>query len=82
METNAWIILLCLCASTVLDCDALDLESAPLSPDGLLVENLGTVRATAGLWRIWVTLDLPFIPDVLVRDIANMKTFVSRVNHT
>jgi hypothetical protein len=82
METNAWIILLCLSASTVLDCDASDLESAPLSPDGLLVENLGTVRATAGLWRIWVPLDLPFIPNVLARDIANLRTFVSRVNHT
>ena len=82
MEAHTWIVLLCLSASAVINCDASDLEYAPISPDGLLVENLGTVRATAGLWRIWVTLDLPFIPKVLARDIANLKTFVSTVNHT
>jgi hypothetical protein len=85
MDSRARITLLYLCVSCFIfhvDCEANGLVLDPLSPDGLLVENLGTVRATAGLWRIWVTLDLPTIPPVLATDIANLKTFVSRVNHT
>ena len=56
------------------------LSAEPISPDGLLVTNLGTVRATSGLWRVWVTLDTPSISPVLTADIANLKEFVSLVN--
>ena len=85
MDSTARITLLYLCVSCFIfhvDCEANGLVLDPLSPDGLLVENLGTVRATAGLWRVWVTLDLPTIPPVLAKDIANLRTFVSQVNHT
>ena len=85
MDSKAWIALtthIALGLITVINSTNSGLSAEPISPDGLLVTNLGTVRATAGLWRVWVTLDTPSVPPVLSADIVNLKHFVSLVNST
>ena len=48
-----------------------------LSEDGITVTNNGEVRALAGSWRVWVTIQVPWTPDSFKHELNRLAYFVN-----